>query len=205
MSERSGVTEPGRLYFLVALPQAGKSLWANQWVKEVLQQPITWLSAEFTQYYGDGIVIPPACLNLFEKKEPLPPPKPRAIVAGDDFRHAIHGREYLVEAEGLVFASMDIAARALLRRGFDVIIDETCTTQSTLLRYLKIDINAFPIFIDTPAEVCAARAVAAGRDYLLGPISRMDAQLRALRADWDNIVAKLKEYIELRKGNDVAV
>lgn len=184
--------DPGRLYFTVGLPRSGKSVYCDLWVKK--RDP------ETVQIIQDAMVS-----REFIIWNRVPGAKPRAIVAGDDFRHALHGHEYLVEAEGAVFTAMDLATRALLRRGHDVIVDETCTTQSTLLRYLKIDVEARPVFIDTQAEVCIERAKADGRDYLVGPIERMDAQLKALRADWDNTVAKLKRYVEFRQGLDVAV
>ncbi len=131
--------------------------------------------------------------------------RPRVVLAGDDFRHGLHGHEYLVEAEAFVFAAMDLAARALLRRGFDVMMDETATSEGTILRYLRIDIDAVAIFIDVPAEECKARARAAGRDYLLGPIDRMAAQLARLRDSWHETLARLKSYVRTRAGHDVPV
>ena len=40
-----------------------------------------------------------------------------------------------------MFAAMDMATRALLLSGHDVLIDETSTTEQSLLRYFRIDIN----------------------------------------------------------------
>jgi hypothetical protein len=107
---------------------------------------------------------------------------------------------YLPEAEAYVFAAMDTAARALLRRGFDVIMDETCTTERTLLRYLSIDIEAQPIWIETSAEVCKARAIAGGKEYLLGPIGRMEKQVRLLKDGYDEIRKRLVEYVLMRRS-----
>ncbi len=190
MRERSGVVVPGTLTFTVGLPQSGKSTWANNWVRGPFKAgSLAWPDNVSFNYLNDEITVS----------------RPRVIVAGDDFRHAIHGREYLVEAEGLVFASMDIAARALLSRGFDVLIDETCTTQSTLLRMLKLDLQARPIFIDTTLDVCRQRALDSGRPYLLGPMERMALQVLDLKFNWEAIVTKLTGYLKLRQGNDVAV
>lgn len=177
----------GRLYYTVGLPRSGKSFYCDQWCR---------LHSQFDSdihYRGE---FGGWCIKMT---------RPRSIVCGDDFRKAIHGHDYLPEAEGIVFAHMDVAARAQLAGGFDVMMDETCTTQSTLLRYLKLDPNATPVFINTPKEVCIERAKASGKDYLIGPIERMAAQLKELRADWDNIVRKLLSYVEMRKGLDVAV
>ena len=156
MSERSGVTTPGRLHFTVGLPQSGKSTLANRWARNYEEPARTFTvpSRTFTLWtvtgppYGSRVELHCA---------------PRVVVAGDDFRNAIHGREYVPESEGVVFAAMDVATRALLRRGFDVLVDETCTTQSTLLRYLRLDQKAVPVFVDTPVEVCLERARASGR------------------------------------------
>lgn len=206
MSERSGTSrsQRGRLSFTVGLPCSGKSSVASAWARcyEGLEPPPpSWSSRRggftVTSDWGPGPRYGRQTLELHCN--------PRVVVAGDDFRHALHGHEYLPESEGVVFAHMDVAARALLGRGFDVMMDETCTTQSTLLRYLRLDLDAQPVFVETPAGVCKERALALGRDYLVGPIDRMARQLRELRSDWDNTVARLKEYVLLRKGLDVAI
>lgn len=173
----------GKLFFTVGLPRSGKSRWCDDWVRQSIVNPLWDLP--------DGPVAEPK--------------RPGVIVCGDDFRHAVHGGEYRVEAEGTVFAAMDVAVRALLRRGFDVIIDETCTTEATLLRYLRIDPDATPVFIDTPEEECLRRAFEEDREYLAGPIRRMAGQLRKLREDWDATVARLRRYVLMREVHDVPV
>lgn len=173
MSEDALASQMGRLWFTIAIPRAGKSTVANDWVLNPKPE--------------DG------------------PYRPRVIVSGDDFRKAIHQHDYIPEAEGIVFSHMDVTARALLRRGFDVCMDETCTSQSTLMRYLRIDLEARPIWVNTSLEVCKARALEAGKGYLVGPIERMHAQLTALRADFPAIVEKLKSYVLMRRGLDVMV
>lgn len=173
----------GRLYFTVGLPRSGKSTYCNEWVKgERIVNPDS--NAVFAYWYQSG--------------------RPRAIVGGDDFRRALHGGEFRIESEGTVFAMMDVAARALLNRGIDVIIDETCTTYETLLRYIKLDINAQAVFIDTPADVCVERAKADGREYLIGPIGRMAAQLEDFRSRWPILLATAKKYVLSRRSHDVA-
>lgn len=157
-----------KLLFLSSLPRAGKSSWANKWVR-------------------------------------LPGPRPRVIVSGDDIRTAMHGHAYIPEAEPYVFAHMDIAIRSHLLRGCDVIADETFTTEQSILRMLRIDIEAEPIFISTPVEVCKRRAIDAGKEYLLGPIDRMAAQLEKLKADWPETLERLKIYVRLRQSQDVTI
>ncbi len=131
--------------------------------------------------------------------------RPKVIICGDDFRTALHGHAYIPQAEGQVFAAIDTAARALLLTGFDVIIDETATTEATILRYLKIDIDARPIFMDADSSLCIARAKQDGKEFLVGPILRMKAQLEHLMKDWDATFARLIAYCESRQVQDVTV
>jgi hypothetical protein len=166
------------LFFTVGLPRSGKSTYCDFWVQET---PI--------YEWPDG------SRQTF---------RPRAIVSGDDLRKAIHGHAYLPLSEPLVFSHMDVMTRTLLNRGFDVIIDETCTTEETLLRYLRIDIEASPVFIDVWGDVCVRRAIATGKSYLVGPIQRMSEQMLTLRANWDATFASLREKVKARKEQDVA-
>ncbi len=163
-----GRSMPGKLSYLIGLPRAGKSSYADIWA--------------------------------YEPKE-----KPRAIISGDAFRNALYGRSFQIEAEGTVFAMMDVAARALLARGHDIIIDETSTSEATLLRYYRIDINAQPIWIDTPMEVCIERAIVSGKPYLEGPIRRMALQLEKLKSDFEAVERRIKDYLISRREQDVAV
>jgi hypothetical protein len=123
----------GNLYFTVGLPQSGKSTYCDQWVRQPgRQHRLTRSSWGFSQTVpGPSLSHPKGnCGRSLS---------PRVVIAGDDFRKALYGRSYRIEAEATVFAMMDVATRALLDRGFDVIIDETCTTEQTLLRYLRLD------------------------------------------------------------------
>lgn len=128
---------------------------------------------------------------------------PRVVIGGDDFRIGTHSMEYLRTSEGLVFAQMDTATRALLYRGFDVLIDETSTTEATLLRYYLMDFDSFPIIIDTPSSECIRRARASGRDYLVPCIEQMARQKDELLKDWPNAVERVKARILERYPNDV--
>lgn len=110
--------------------------------------------------------------------------RPRVIVSGDDIHKAIHGDPFHSEAQGIVFATMDIMARACLSRGCDVIMDETATTEATIRRYLMVDIDAIPIVINTPLEVCIERAHQTKRPYLVEPIKRHYRQFVNLMKEW---------------------
>lgn len=177
--------ERGRLYFTVGVPAAGKSTVCNDFVKN-----------------------PPLASSIpseFPELDYVHVERPRVVIAGDDFRVATLGREYVPSSEHLIFSLMDTAVAALLHRGFDVLIDETSTSRPTLMRYLRLDPNASPIFLDTPREECERRAVAAGRPYLLPVIERLWPRFEKLRANWPTIRKELLEQVEHRLSTEVTV
>lgn len=180
---------PGRLHFLVGLPCSGKSTFANRWACYADEDASSRVLEVLTKYRQDGTVSLPL--------------RPRVVIAGDDFREGLHGKEYLPTAEPFVFATMDAAARALLLRGYDVLIDETSTTYWTLTRYLKVDLDASPIFIDTPVEECKRRALEAGRDYLVPHIERMHTPLTMMRHNWHEAFGRLREETCQRNQQDI--
>lgn len=104
-----------------------------------------------------------------------------------------------------MFAAMDVAILALLIGGNDVIVDETSTTEATVLRYLKIDIYAVPIIVGTEMDVCIERAIKTGKPYLSGPIVRMAAQMQKLMSDWPGRLEQLRTQQIMRLGQDVTV
>lgn len=163
-----------QLYFTVSPARAGKSTYCNAWVK----------GQEESVEQGKG--------------KSFPMLRPRAIISGDDFRLALHGQAYSKVAEGTVFAMMDVATRALLSRGFDVIVDETATTEETIRRYLMLDIDAIPVVIQTPLEVCLERAVKTNQEYLLGPIRRHHAQFVKLTEDFGATMSRLRQEVTER-------
>lgn len=189
------MTRKGRLFYCVGLPRSGKSGVCDAWVS------LACASIDGPGADPRGVPSWPRSVakGLHERHGVQ---NPRVVVAGDDFRTALHGKTYLPEAEGLVFAAMDVATRALLARGFDVIVDETCTTEATLLRYLRIDPGATPVFLFACERECVDRARATGKDYLVGPIRRMAAQLRQLLAGWDATHARLLGQVAARRDQD---
>jgi len=173
----------GRLYYCQGLPRSGKSTFSEKWKNGCEDKPIR-------DDYGFE-------LRLLKG--------PRVVISGDQFRRALHGSDFRIEAESTVYATMDIVTRALLNSGYDVLIDETCTTEQTLLRYLRLDIDATPIFFDASEEECIKRAEETNKPYLIGPIKRMARQLKEIRSNWDETVTRLKAYLLERQQHDVAV
>lgn len=114
----------------------------------------------------------------------------RTIVSGDDIRLAMHGERFNRDAEPMVWAIHTYMIKALLLRGFDVIIDGTNTTEKSIHRILSIKPDARYILIDTPIEECKRRASASGQGDLVtdGVIDRQSAQLEALKAEGIEVV-----------------
>jgi hypothetical protein len=106
---------------------------------------------------------------------------PRAIVCDDELRLAIHGRRWVRDAEPLVYGLEPYFIRALLNR-HDVIVDETHTTERSILKVLAIDPDATWHLVDTPLDTCIRRAYETDQADLIGPIKRCHAQLEALKA-----------------------
>lgn len=181
---RSGVLLKGNLFYTVGCPHSGKSTFANDWIQ-----------GEKLPERGDQF----DCFTVHKIN------KPRVVLGGDDFRSALTGHEFVLQAEGMVASCIDIAAKALLNRGFDVLIDETSSTKATLIRYYRLDINATPIFIDTSREECIRRAIANKREYLVGPINRIANQLDKIRPKWDETIKSIKEYVECVQKTGITV
>lgn len=176
------------LYFTVALARAGKTTFCNRWVRG--------------PFGPDSEGRPPDNVQFHYLKDEVHIVRPRVVINGDSFRKALHGREYEALAECMVFAAMDVAARALLQDGYDVMIDETATTPETIKRYLRIDIDAQPVFIDTPLEVCLQRAMDGKKEFLVEPIKRMHKQLCLLKQDWPHNFESWKEEVRSRFHQD---
>lgn len=104
------------------------------------------------------------------------------IVSSDDIRLAIHGKRYEPLAETLVFATKHIMIRALLNRGFDVIVDGTHSTEISIQRLLEIDEKAVAIVFDASKETCIQRAIDSGQEDLIPAIERIETNL--LKLGW---------------------
>lgn len=106
----------------------------------------------------------------------------RVIVCSDDIRLAIHGKRYEPLAETMVFAVKHIMIRALLNRGFVVIVDGTHSTEISIQRLLEIDERAVGIVFDTTKETCIERAISTGQEDLIPAIERIEGNL--LKLGW---------------------
>jgi len=137
----------GKLSIIVGLARSGKSTFCNR----LLQN------------------------SLYKCKSPLS--SPPVIICADDFRLALHGQRYISEAEETVFAMTHVATKAILLRGFDVLVDETNTRMESIEKWLKIDPNLDIYYINTSLEICKERAISTNQESLLKPLERMHDNL----------------------------
>lgn len=100
-------------------------------------------------------------------------PAGRARINRDDFRAMVHGG--FADQERMVSAARDAAITALLRRGVDVVADDTCLPQRharDLRRLATLAGASFEVWdlTDVPLEVCierdAARAATVGEKVI---------------------------------------
>lgn len=145
----------GRLFFTVSRQRAGKSTYCSKWLKNPFDCCEKWVG----DYQFDN---------------------PRVIVSGDAIRLATHGMRYNRLGEDAVFATLHTMIRALLITGFDVIVDETNTSEISIRRLLEIDNNAVAIYIDTTEDVCIKRAIESNQLDLIPVIKRVSKNLEII-------------------------
>lgn len=132
-----------------------------------------------------------------------PTANPRVVLGGDDFRYGITRGEFNPSAESFVFAGLEAAARALLRRGFDVLIDETHTTLRSISRWVNVCPDVALMWVDAEPELCKQRARQAGKPFLIPHIDRLAAQLVELKRGWPDNFESLKKTIKDRQAVDI--
>ena len=98
-------------------------------------------------------------------------------VSPDDFRLALHGRAFHAPAEPTVWASAELAVRALLIGGHRVVVDATNATRRrrapwiAMARALGVPVEAF--VLPTSAEECHRRNEAGERPVPPEVVDRM--------------------------------
>lgn len=109
------------------------------------------------------------------------------VICPDDVRLALHGRDYHQAAEGFVWASCELMARALLLGEHAVLIDATNTTQKRRAQWARIasefGIELEAYVMDTSAETCKERADMANKPHMNEIIDRMAQQWEPVREE----------------------
>ncbi len=164
----------GKLHFTVGRQRSGKSTYCKLWLFE---------------NYGNNYE---SCLI----------DNPRVIVSGDAIRLATHGMRYNRLAEDSVFMTLHTMVRTLLITGFDVIVDETNTSEISIRRLLEIDNKAKAVYINTSEEICIQRALDTNQPDLVPVIKRVGKNIEKIEqagglASFMNII--LEDILEKKK------
>ncbi len=102
-----------------------------------------------------------------------PGERPRVVVDSDYIRQNLYGDGHHQGLESHVYHIRVTMIRTLLSQGYDVLCDDTHTTEFSIRNNFKIDPNAEVILLLTPESVCIERAHATNQSYLVQPIKRM--------------------------------
>jgi hypothetical protein len=165
---------------MIGLARSGKSTVSKRWSNHEIS---------FTE---DGTIV---------HNRPIIVEEPRVVVNGDSWRLAM-GHRYNAWVEPLVHAQVEIAVRALLLN-HNVLVDETNTNPNSITKWLEADIDAIPIFINTPVEVCKKRAIDTNQPDLVPVIERMNINLIKTfgpKLDIMGVVSKLRDDARIRNS-----
>ena len=104
---------------------------------------------------------------------------PRVVVNADAIRLTF-GSRFDVRHEDYVVAVKNTMIKALLLTCNDVMVDGTHTKKSSIAKLFEIDQDADYAVVNTPGDVCKARAIATDQSDLLPVIDRMVEQMSKL-------------------------
>jgi predicted kinase len=97
------------------------------------------------------------------------------IVSPDAIRLALYGGPFCWESEPMVWTLAKYMVQSLFISGHPVVILDACSlTQRRREDWISDDWNTVIHCVMTPADVCANRALAAGRTELLDVIDKFD-------------------------------
>lgn len=106
------------------------------------------------------------------------------IVCPDSIRLALHRQRYVQDAEPFVWAIARTMVKALFYSGHPlVILDATSITRSRRGEWRSDSWKLRFKVIDTPAEVCIARAQQENDQYIIPIIERMAEEFESLAED----------------------
>ena len=98
------------------------------------------------------------------------------ILTQDSFRLALYDKDHWNAGEAAVFAHVDVAARAMLINGTNIIIDETNTMEWRRVHWSRLGGKAF--YVKTPLDLCVSRCDPSNIG-LIGAINRMHKNLES--------------------------
>lgn len=155
-----------KLYFTIGLPRSGKSTLCKKWQQNKL----------FIENH-----------TFLESMNKLDEPEyPRVVVTPDYWRLAL-GHRYNWHTEPVVFSHVQIAVRAMLKAGYDVLVDDTHTTENSIIRLFEENIEAQYIYVNQLLGVCMDRATKTNQSDLIPVIRKLDTNLSTLTARYGSI------------------
>lgn len=176
------------LYFTIGFPRSGKSSLSKLW-----------------QEKKNNIIF-----NKFVDTEQhisvkFYPDFPRVVITPDSWRLAM-GHRYNGYTEPLVFAHVQLAIRAMLLSGYDVLVDDTHTSETSIYRIFEENINAIYVEVNTPEDICIERAHNTHRSDLEPVIRRMAINLAKLKKKYgclDEVCKVLSHRASVHPGRGV--
>lgn len=116
------------------------------------------------------------------------------MVSRDSLREMLLGR-YGVrpEVEGLVGRLAEVALREALRRGWDVVVDETNVTRSARRRWLRLVRS-----VDVGAKVVCVHFTETRRNLEL----RMRSPKGLPRREWEEVIARMRRMFEVPQRDE---
>lgn len=103
------------------------------------------------------------------------------ILCPDVFRIALHGHTYLPSAENIIWATIELTAKALVMQGHSIVIDATNITKFSRSKWIKLakdlKVPAYIVWMKATKELCLERNTGAG-SVPNGVIERMDSSFQ---------------------------
>lgn len=108
-------------------------------------------------------------------------PKGVQVLCADDLR-AAHGHSFYLPLEPQIHGMLATFARAIIRRGLDIVIDECTVKAAYVKRWLRtaedMGYEIHVLHITTPFDVCVERRTKATPSFPIGVIETKAASLR---------------------------
>jgi len=127
----------------------------------------------------------------------------RVVVCADTFRKTVYDKVWWQYGESMAYCHAYVATRALLMDGYEVLYDDTNTSDESLKRIFEIDPSAKSHLIMTPPEICKNRAVELNQEYLLPVIDRCWTNLQNRIEKTQDISADRGLYITPDAAHDL--
>jgi predicted kinase len=104
------------------------------------------------------------------------------IVNPDSIRLALHGQDFIASAESIVWATAELMVKSLFLAGHKtVVLDATNVKKDDRKKWIRPNQwKHFFVTFYTPKDVCIARAIEGGREYLVPVIEKMNEQFEPI-------------------------